>query len=141
MIVTVTYTRHPEAAAAVVADIERHGGTATVTQVDVTDPESITAAFAAHDTRFGTPDVVVHSAAIGETGPVTAIAEDQIQRIVQTNIIGTIRVGVAAAKSLEEGGRLILISSLNGRIPTPGGSLYAAGKAALEKRFGVAVKL
>jgi 3-oxoacyl-[acyl-carrier protein] reductase len=132
LVVTVTYTRHLDAAAAVVSDIERHGGTATVIQVDVTDPESIVAAFAAAETRFGPPDVVVHSAAIGETGPVTAIDEDQIQRIVQTNIIGTIRVGVAAAKSLQEDGRLILISSLNGRIPTPGGSLYAASKAALE---------
>lgn len=132
MIVTLTYTRHADAAAAVVADIEAHGGTAVAARLDVTDPDSVTSAFAAAESRFGTPDVVVHSAAIGETSPVTAIDEAHIQRIVHTNIVGTIRVGVAAAKSLQDDGRLILISSLNARIPTPGGSLYAAGKAALE---------
>lgn len=132
MIVTLTYTRRPAAAAAVVADIESHGGSAVAMQLDITDPASVTAAFTAAEARFGTPDVVVHNAAIGELGPVTAIDEAQIQRVVQTNIAGTIRVGVAAAKSLQDDGRLILISSLNGRIPTPGGSLYAASKAALE---------
>jgi 3-oxoacyl-[acyl-carrier protein] reductase len=119
-------------AAEVVAQIAAAGGAAEAVAVDTADPASVTACFAGIDERFGRLDVVVNNAGVAVMGPLVDADEAQLHAVLQVNLAGVVRVSREAARRLGAGGRIIAISSLNGRIASPGGSLYAASKAAVE---------
>ena len=79
-------------------------------------------------------DVVVNNAAMNESGPMAEVPLDRVERLVETNIIGTLRVTQHAAKSmlLKKAGRIILVTSVAGRIILPYLGPYSMTKFALE---------
>src|ERR1700761_8585033 len=60
--VAITYTKGADAAAAVVADIERSGGKAIAVQADATDVHAVNAAVDKTVAAFGKLDVFVNNA-------------------------------------------------------------------------------
>jgi NAD(P)-dependent dehydrogenase (short-subunit alcohol dehydrogenase family) len=59
--------RRADRLAKLVAEIEQAGGRALAVSLDVTDPASVEAAFAAVVKSAGTPDIVVNNAGIAQT--------------------------------------------------------------------------
>lgn len=83
-------------------------------------------------------DVLILNAAIGESGSISEIPIEKIESEFRTNIYSNIKLTqVAIRKAINENKnlRIILISSLAGRITCPFISTYCASKSALESFF------
>lgn len=78
-------------------------------------------------------DAVVNNAGVAVGGPVETVTPDDWRKILEVNVIGQFAVTRAALPRLRESrGRVVFISSVNGRIATPMLGPYSASKFALE---------
>jgi NAD(P)-dependent dehydrogenase (short-subunit alcohol dehydrogenase family) len=113
--------------------VERYGTRVRAIQLDVTDPEAARAAVATADAEFGRLDVVVNNAGYANTAAVEDITDADFREQVDTNLFGVVNVTKAAVPVLREqgGGHIIQVSSVGGRMPTPGMSAYQAAKFAV----------
>lgn len=126
--VLVGYRGNAEAADEVAADC----ASATAVQVDVADPDSITAAVATA-TDAGTLAVLVNNAGIADDDLLLRLDADRIDRTLQVNLRGAMLTTKAAVRPMMRAryGRIISISSIVALRGNPGQSLYAAAKAGL----------
>ncbi len=104
--------------------------------LDVTQRNSIEAAFQKAKQKFGSIDVVVNNAGYGLTGVFEGISPEQIDRQFKTNVIGLMDVCRLALQFFREakksGGVIINVASVAGRISVPLFSPYNATKWAVE---------
>lgn len=81
----------------------------------------------------GALDVLVVNAGIGVFGDALDQDPDAIDRLFRINIQAPYHASVEAARQMPEGGRIIVIGSVNGdRMPVPGMASYAVSKSALQ---------
>jgi NAD(P)-dependent dehydrogenase (short-subunit alcohol dehydrogenase family) len=116
--------------AAAVATAAEIGAVAGLTQ-DVRDPVSHHAV-AAEASRHGVLTVWFNNAGVGDDGALESLDDEQVRRLVDVNLLGTVwgtRAALAAFGSA--GGDVVNIASLAGLGPVPGYSMYAATKAAV----------
>jgi 3-oxoacyl-[acyl-carrier protein] reductase len=100
---------------------------------DITDSESVDAAFAEVEQRQGPVQVLVANAGITKDTLVLRMSEDEFTSVLDTNLTGTFRVVKRAARGMlrARSGRVILIGSVVGLLGSPGQVNYAASKAGL----------
>ena len=100
-----------------------------VVALDVTKPESITAALAA----AGPIDVLVNNAGIGATGDVAANDDDEWARVLDVNVVGLARVSAAALPHLRRSSAatIVNVSSVVAAVGVPQRALYSASKGAV----------
>ncbi|MFI5612516.1 SDR family NAD(P)-dependent oxidoreductase [Amycolatopsis sp. NPDC051903] len=112
---------------------ERFGDQVHVVPLDVTDPAAASAAVASAVDAFGRIDVVVNNAGQGDRAALEDTTLDVFRRQVETNFLGTVYVTKAAIPVLRRqgGGRVIQISSVGGRIGSPGMTAYQSAKWAV----------
>lgn len=98
--------------------------------LDVTSDESVAACLEA----AGELDAIVNNAAIIGAGPLEDYPLAQMQRVLDTNTVGPLRMiqAVAPAWRERESGVIVNVSSVQGRVATPLEGPYAASKYALE---------
>ena len=118
-------------------------------QLDVTDQHSVDAAIA----KAGEIDVVVSNAGATIRAPLETVPLTELEGLFQLNTIGALRViqGVLPAMRRRGAGRLVFVSSIQGRLVLPIIAPYGASKWALEalaeglaietRRFGVKVSI
>jgi NAD(P)-dependent dehydrogenase (short-subunit alcohol dehydrogenase family) len=101
--------------------------------LDVTNREQIEAA-AAKAIAAGGVDLVFNNAGYGMAGPLEGSTDEQIVRIVDTNLMGPIRTTRAFIPHFREkrSGMFINTTSIGGLMTVPFNSLYHATKWALE---------
>ena len=101
--------------------------------LDITDKRQIEAA-AARAVGMGEVDVVFNNAGYGLAGPLEGTTDEQILRIVDTNLLGTIRTTKAFIPHFRKkrSGLFINTTSIGGLVAVPFNSLYHATKWALE---------
>src|ERR1700758_1599921 len=131
--VAITYSRGAAAAAATVEEIERAGRKAIAIQADATDAGAIEAAVEKTVQTFGQLDVLVNNAgtAIPKTFEETTLEE--MDRVIDINVRGTLIATQAALKHMKPGGRIIMIGSSAGeRVLVPGLVAYSATKGAVK---------
>jgi NAD(P)-dependent dehydrogenase (short-subunit alcohol dehydrogenase family) len=118
--------REFEAAGAEVmaADLQAGDG---VLRCDVTDEVSTAAAFDAAYAAGALTDVV-HAAGVGSVGPVRDLDMREWERILSVNLTGSFLVAREAARRLERGGTLTLLSSQAGLRGGAAWSAYCASK-------------
>ncbi len=112
--------------------IERAGGKALATEMDVTEPESVARAFAAAEAQLGVPDIVIANAGVAEPRWFTRLSAEDWRRTLSVNLDGVFHVGQAAAaamKAANKGGSIINIASVLGFVVQPMLSAYAVSKA------------
>ncbi|BBY80996.1 SDR family NAD(P)-dependent oxidoreductase [Mycolicibacterium pulveris] len=98
--------------------------------LDVTDAEHIDALATSLPARL---DAVVNNAGIAVAGAVEAVSVDDWRKQLEVNVIGQIAVTQEVLPRLRGSrGRIVFISSTNGRLSTPLMGPYAASKFALE---------
>ena len=100
---------------------------------DVTSLASQEEAVAKAVEAFGSLDVLVTSAGIGDAGPVHMVEEDAWQRVIDINLNGTFLSAKAVLPQMmaQRSGSIITIASCEGVVATEGGSSYNASKAAV----------
>ncbi|GAA0393135.1 MULTISPECIES: 3-oxoacyl-ACP reductase FabG [Micromonospora] len=100
---------------------------------DVTDSESVDAAFAAVEAEFGPVEVLVANAGITDDTLLLRMSEEQFTRVLDTNLTGAYRCAKRASSKMLRArwGRMIFISSVVGLSGGPGQVNYAASKAGL----------
>jgi len=99
-------------------------------ELDVTDEASVDACLA----EAGPLDVIVNNAAIQGKAPLEAFPLDHLRAMIETNVIGPVRMIQKVLPSWRERGTgvIVNISSIQGRVATPLEGPYAATKFALE---------
>jgi NAD(P)-dependent dehydrogenase (short-subunit alcohol dehydrogenase family) len=100
---------------------------------DVTSAESVDAAFAAVEAKFGPVEVLVSNAGITKDGLLLRMGEDQFTSVIDTNLTAAYRVCKRAAQGMlrARSGRIVLVSSVVGLLGSAGQANYAASKAGL----------
>jgi len=112
---------------------ERYGNRVLPVALDVTDAEAAAAAVAAGTAAFGRIDVVVNNAGYANLAAVEDVTLDDFRAQVDANLFGVVNVTKAALPVLraQGGGHIIQVSSVGGRLATPGLSAYQAAKWAV----------
>ena len=131
--VAITYAKDAGAASSVVKAIELDGGKAVAIQADAADTEAVKGAVEKTVATFGRLDVLVNNAgtAIPKTFEETRLEE--MDRMIDINVRGTLAATQAALKHMKSGGRVIMIGSCVGeRALTPGLVAYSATKGAVK---------
>ncbi|OZI16087.1 oxidoreductase [Bordetella genomosp. 7] len=81
----------------------------------------------------GPLDVLVVNAGIGVFGDALELDPDAVDRLLKINVHAPYHASVEAARRMPQGGRIIVIGSVNGdRMPVPGMAAYALSKSALQ---------
>jgi NAD(P)-dependent dehydrogenase (short-subunit alcohol dehydrogenase family) len=137
--VVVNYGRSRDAAAAVVADIERAGGTAIAIGADVSRRDEVERLFAETDAHFGPVTGLINNA--GVTGSLCAVedqTEDNLSALFATNVYSYFHCAAAAIRRMSPrhgggGGAIVNISSAAARLGgMPKMVAYAASKGAID---------
>ena len=112
-------------------------GALHVLTLDVTDRAAV-AKVVDQAFALGPVDVIVNNSGYGLLGALETASDAEIDRLFATNVFGTIAVIRAALPHLraQGSGHIVNISSIAGRAPSPGTSLYAATKFAIEGLSG-----
>jgi 3-oxoacyl-[acyl-carrier protein] reductase len=100
---------------------------------DVTDAESVDAAFTAVEQELGPVEVLVANAGVTDDTLIMRMSDEQFTRVVDTNLAGAFRCAKRAATKMVRArwGRMIFISSVVGLYGGAGQVNYAASKAGL----------
>ena len=107
---------HPQRVSAVILDITDAGHIAKLAK---SLPERL--------------DAVINNAGIAVAGPVETVSPDSWREQLEVNVIGQFAVTQAVLPQLRKArGRVLFVSSVNGRIATPMLGPYSASKFALE---------
>src|SRR5213078_3179041 len=112
--VAITYTKGADAAASVVKGIERSGRKAIAIQADATDADAVEAAVERTVATFGRLDVLVNNAGTVIPKRFEETTLDEMDRVIDINVRGTLVATQAALKHLRPGGRIIMIGSSAG---------------------------
>jgi 3-oxoacyl-[acyl-carrier protein] reductase len=100
---------------------------------EVTDPDSVEAAFAEVEAHQGPVEVLVANAGITRDTLLLRMSDEDWSAVIDTNLTGSYRVAKRAAKGMLRlrRGRIVFISSVVGMLGSPGQVNYAASKAGL----------
>ena len=102
---------------------------ATTLQADSADRVAVSKVIADQ----GPLDILVVNAGIGVLGEALALDPDDVDRMIDINVRGPYHAAVDAAREMPDGGRIVVIGSVNGdRMPFPGGAAYAMTKSAVQ---------
>ncbi len=117
------------------AEVRDAGGEPFTHYLDVADPSSIAAFFAAAEGALGGVDVLVNNAGVASPGWLDQIPVEEIEREVATNLLGPIlatRLAVASMRARDSGGDVVFITSDATRHPRPRMATYTATKGGVE---------
>ncbi|WP_395109999.1 SDR family NAD(P)-dependent oxidoreductase [Actinomadura sp. SCN-SB] len=130
--VAITYVDAADHAKAVVADLEALGHRAVAIRTDVADAHAVASAVDHARDALGRLDILVNNAGIFPNGPLEDVHLDEIDTALAVHVRAAFIAAQAAARHMDDGGRIISIGSCFAeRVPYPGVTLYAMTKAAL----------
>jgi NAD(P)-dependent dehydrogenase (short-subunit alcohol dehydrogenase family) len=119
--------------------VARYGDQILPLELDVTDADTAQAAIALATERFGRIDVVVNNAGYANVAAVEDITLTDFRAQLETNLFGVVNVTKAALPALRRqgAGHIIQVSSIGGRLATPGLAAYQSAKWAVGGFSGV----
>ena len=131
--VAILYRKESEASAATLAAIEEKGVRGKGYACDVSDFDSVKAAFAAIVGDFGSVDILVNNAGITCDKLLLSMQPEEFDRVLKTNLYGVFNTvkQVYPIFCKKRAGRIINISSVSGIIGNPGQANYSASKAGM----------
>ena len=111
---------------------EGPSGSLTV-RADVTDGDSLDAAYAEVESKLGPVEILVANAGITKDTLVMRMSDEEFDSVVDTNLGGTFKVVKRAVKGMLKArfGRIVLISSVVGLYGSAGQVNYSSSKSAL----------
>ena len=121
---------------ALAAKVRASGGAVHPIAMDVEDPASIIAGFAAAESALGPVDITIANAGLNAQGASTELAADELEQLVRVNVQGVYLTAREAARRAiaagnAERGRIILLGSVGSQKPLAGLTAYSMSKAAV----------
>jgi len=138
--VVVNYASDQTGADRVVAEILASGGDAIAIRADVSKTADVKALFDTAIANFGKVDLLINNAGIAIYKLIKDTTDDDFDRIFDINVRGVFLTLREAATRLENGGRIINLSSSVTRLMMPSYGTYSATKAAVEQMTRVFAK-
>ncbi len=112
---------------------QKSKGHLTPVLLDVADEASIRKAVQFVLTQSPKLEGLVNNAGIAVAGPLEFVPLQELRRVLEVNVVGQVAVTQACLPLLREArGRVVLMSSISGRVAAPLMGPYAASKFALE---------
>jgi 3-oxoacyl-[acyl-carrier protein] reductase len=101
--------------------------------LDVTDSKAVATVIRAVAKEHGKLDIVVANAGVLEDALVGMIRDELVEKMLTTNVAGTIYTVQAAARSMmrKKSGAIVVLASIVGEKGSAGQTAYAASKAAV----------
>jgi NAD(P)-dependent dehydrogenase (short-subunit alcohol dehydrogenase family) len=112
----------------------QHGDRLWTAQLDVTDTAQVRQVVDDAFAALGTIEVIVNNAGYGVFAAVEEASDEQVRRVLDTNLLGSIHVIRAALPHLraQGHGRILQISAAGGQTSYPNFSYYCAAKWGIE---------
>ncbi len=132
--VVISFVASSDKGISLVKELEREGVQAIAIQADQANPEEVKALVLKVGKHFGRIDILVNNAGIYVGGSIDDpnLDLEGISRQLSVNVGGVFAATHAVVPFMKDGGRIIIIGSINGeRMTVSGGADYAATKAAL----------
>ncbi|OON39083.1 3-ketoacyl-ACP reductase [Izhakiella australiensis] len=131
--VLVNYSRSPEQADAVVADIIAAGGKAVARQSNIAEASAAASLFDEAEAAFGKKvDILVNNAGVMSLSAIANTDDESFEQQMAINLAAPFRLMREAATRLNDSGRIINFSSSVVGLYQPQYGVYAATKAAVE---------
>src|SRR5437879_9244560 len=131
--VVVNYGKSADKAKTVVAGIVSRGGNAVAIQADMSKVSDARRLVRETVQRFGQLDILVNNAGMFMYKPLVETTEEEFDRMFTLNAKGPYFALQEAAKVIEEGGRIVNISTDGTHIAFAGANVYLGSKGALEQ--------
>ncbi|MCX8966651.1 SDR family oxidoreductase [Erwinia psidii] len=130
--VVVNYASKQQEAQAVVDRLKETGVDAMAIQGDVSDAVAVAALFATTLKTFGRVDLLVNNAGVLKMLPLVEYDDALFNRTFAVNVQGTFNTLREAGRHMQEGGKIINLSSSALALNMPGYAIYNGTKAAIE---------
>ncbi len=98
---------------------------------DIADRGWVSSTFDGIGNRYGRVDLLVNCAGRSMLRPFLEMSDEDLDWVMGPNLLGVVHCIRAADPWLADGGRIVNIASVSGRVPTPGEAFYSAMKAAV----------
>lgn len=131
--VIVNYNRSADKAKAVVAEIESKGGSAVAIQADMSEVSEVRRLVRETVQRFKRLNILVNNAGMAIMKPLLETTEQEFDQIFTLNAKGPYFAMQEAAKVIEDGGRIVNISTDGTHMGFPDATAYLGTKGALEQ--------
>lgn len=130
----VGYRGDAEAAAGVVDRVRALGVPAMAVRVDTTRRDQVTELFERAESELGTVTGLVNNAGVGsKIGPFVELAEADLRRVLDVNVVGYFLCAQEAVRRMANGGAIVNVSSGAATLGSPNEYIhYAASKAAVD---------
>lgn len=116
---------------AAAAELRGRGAEVVAVAGDLTRREDVERAVEAAVSAHGALDVIVHSAGMIQTGPIQDMTEEDWREVMEINAFAALRLVRAAYPHLKAaGGRVLLVTSIGGKIAVPHLGPYSMSKFA-----------
>ncbi|HLO97976.1 MAG TPA: SDR family oxidoreductase [Fimbriimonas sp.] len=127
---------------AVVQEIEALGGTATFIKADVSKQSDVQSLFSQTKTKYGKVDIAFLNSGVFNFAPLAEQTSEDLDHQIDVNVKGVYYGLQESAKTLEDGGAIIVNSSVVADIGFPGATAYALTKGAVNTLVrGAAIEL
>ena len=131
--VVVNYSKSAEKAKEVLEGIESKGGKAVAIQADMSNVSEVRRLIRETMERFWRLDILVNNAGMTLNKSLIDTTEEEFDALFALNAKGPYFAMQEAAEVIEEGGRIVNISSDGTHLSFPGATAYVGTKAALEQ--------
>lgn len=138
--VVVNYSGSEQEAKQVVEAIKSNGGKAIALQANFSQIDDIRRLFQETSDRCGQLDILVNNAGIGIVAPIAEVTEEEYDKVFNLNVRGVLFALQEATRRMNDGGRIINVSSTTTIHPESGMAVYAASKAAIKLFTAVMAK-
>ncbi len=125
--------RNPESARGTAMTIRERAGRATELVADVADASAIAACVKQFHSDFGWIDILISNAGFDRPGGFLKIGPEDFLSVLGVHLLGAVNCCRACGPIMldQKDGRVVLVSSIYGKVGTKGESAYVSAKAGL----------
>lgn len=138
--VVINYASNDQQATQIVENIKAAGGTASRFKADVSQSNQVELLFDYVINTYGKIDVLINNAGIMNFKKIALLDDATIDKVIAINLKGSLYAMREAAKRLEQGGKIINLSSSVIGMKLEGYGIYTASKAAIESLTAILAK-
>jgi 3-oxoacyl-[acyl-carrier protein] reductase len=138
--VVINYSGNQALADELVENIKSTKGEAFAVKADVSQSNQVASLFDQTIKHFGGVDILINNAGIAIYKKIEDTSDDDFDKVFNINVKGTFLTMREAAKRLNDGGRIVNLSSSVTRMMLPTYATYSATKSAVEQMTKVFAK-